>query len=166
MLMKRNYLLPHAFQRIGVALGLTVAVLLVVYCAACFFIAFDSPEADSILSSEGRFTNTAAFIVNTLLCLCIFLMGFSYEECEDEMIDAVRKSSVVSTAYGVFIIYLWCVMAGNMANFIMPALNLENNEIIKDLKETITDPVIIFVIYELVFRTRLSKLRKALRDEE
>lgn len=167
--MKRNYLLPHTCQRLGVWAGVAAVLFFVIYTIACQVIAFDEIKAVTMLSSRAAFTNIAYFIVNLLLCMAILLVAFSQERCEDEMIDAVRKSSVVSTAYGIFIIYILCVVASsinNLAIVFSQPINISAGRTFSDIRDTITDPVVIFVIYETVFRTRLSRLKKALKDEE
>ena len=110
MLMKRNYLLPHVYQPIGLcAIGLSV-VILFTYIVVCMYIAFRNQNADEILSPSSSFTHGTYCIIHMLACIGVLLYTFSCEKYEDEMIDSVRKSAVVTAAYVLFLVYIAITM--------------------------------------------------------
>ena len=165
--MKRNYLLPHICQRAGLWLGVAAFVAIVI----C-----------KVLSAKGVIVNTATALsaaggyiytlLAMLMCVAVLLITFSKERCEDEMIDAVRKSSVTSVAYTVFLIFtvvsiLWYMgdLCFNLRHADSVWHQTESNRL-RELMNFIKDPFVIFVFYQAVFRIRLSKLKKALKDEE
>ena len=165
-LMKRNYLLPHSCQRIGIGLLFATLVLFCAYFIACMTIAFDSPDADSLLSSKGLFTHYSNLTITLLLSVAIVLIAFSQEKYEDEMIESVRKSSIVSVAYVSFLLYMTIHLLRCCLNIDFINFSGDRQPFAADLMQTIGDPMVFFIFYEAVFRTRLSKLKKALKDEE
>lgn len=170
--MKKNYLLPHVCQRAGVCLGLFAALMLVVYWVVCLRVAFVSEAADAILSPSARFTNFTASAIVIILCTAVILMAFSREKYEDEMIDAVRKSSLMCVAYVSFLVFVAIPLVPGLcdivANIVNPSDVWQKTEWprLDELSKTLKEPLIIFVFYEIVFRTRLARLKKALKDEE
>ena len=166
MLMKRNYLLPHVCQHIGLCAALLAGVILIAYIVFCMYIAFRNENADEILSPSSSFTHGTYCIIHLLACIGVLLYTFSREKYEDEMIDSVRKSSVVTVAYVLFLVYIVITMLRICINTDYIDLSGKEVSLTSDLMHTISDPMIFFLVYEIVFRTRLSKLRKALRNEE
>ena len=157
--MKRNYLLPHRCQRIGI--GLLLAAL-VPFCACCI--------AGTTCKSPGVdidvFVHRASMVSGLMMCIAVVLITFSCEKYEDEMIDSVRKSSVVTVAYILFLVYIaitmlrWCFNT----DFIDHSGNTVS--LTADLRDTLCHPLLFFFYYEIVFRRRLAKFRKALNNEE
>ena len=166
MLMKRNYLLPHVYQHIGLCAMLLSVGLLIAYIVVCMYIAFRNQNADEILSPSSSFTHGTYCVVHLLACIGILLYTFSREKYEDEMIDSVRKSAVVTAAYVLFLVYISITMLRIFVNTDFIDLSGNKVSLTKDLMDSVSDPMLFFLVYEIVFRTRLIKLRKALRDEE
>lgn len=166
MLMKRNYLLPHVCQRIGVWLLFATLALFCTYFIACMVIAFDSPEADNVLSSNSLFTHYWHLAISLMMGVAIVLIAFSREKYEDEMIESVRKSSIVSVAYVSFLLYMGIHLLRCCFNTDYIDMSGNRVSLMADLMDTVCNPILFFIFYEIVFRTRLSKLRKALRNEE
>ena len=165
--MKRCYLLPHSCQVTGVWLGVAAAAAVVIFkvLTACGVVEVSTYEVSIV---GGYLYTTLAM----LLCTAVLLITFSRERCEDEMIDAVRKSSVTSVAYAVFLIFtvvsiLWYMgdLCFNLRHADSVWHQTESNRL-RELMNFIKDPFVIFLFYQAVFRVRLSKLKKALRDEE
>ena len=98
--------------------------------------------------------------------------GFSREKYEDEMIDAVRKSSLMCVAYVSFLVFVTIPLAPGLCDIVTNLVN--PSEVwhktewprLDELSRTLKEPLIIFVFYEIVFRIRLAKLKKALKNEE
>ena len=172
MLMKRNYLLPNVCQRVGVCLGIVAALMLVVYWIVCLKVAFVSENADAILSPSARFTNFSASVIVIMLCTAVILMAFSREKYEDEMIDAVRKSSLMCVAYVSFLVFVTIPLVPGLCDIVTNLVNPSDVwhktewPRLDELSRTLKEPLIIFVFYEIVFRIRLAKLKKALKNEE
>ena len=166
MLMKRNYLLPHVCQRIGVWLLLATLVLFCAYFIACMVIAFKAPDADNVLSSNSLFTHYWHLAISLMMGVAIVLIAFSREKYEDEMIDSVRKSSVVTVAYVLFIVYMAITLLRCCVNTDFIDMSGNTVSLTADLMDTVCNPILFFLFYEIVFRTRLAKLRKALKNEE
>lgn len=163
--MKKNYLLPHIYQNIGLCAMFLSVFVLVAYIAVCMYVAFECDDADSILSRTSRLTNGTYNLIHALVCIGVILFTFSREKYEDEMIDAVRKTSVVRAAYAVFMFYMAVMLLGCIAG-LATGVDFDENELLSDLRECAEDPMIMFLFYEAFFRFKLAKLRKALRDEE
>ena len=161
MLMKRNYLLPHVCQRIGVWLLLATVALFCAYFIACMVIAFKAPDADIHL-----FTHCASTAFSLMMCIAVVLIAFSRERYEDEMIDSVRKSSVVTVAYVLFIVYMAITLLRCCVNTDFIDMSGNRVSLTADLMDTVCNPILFFLFYEIVFRTRLAKLKKALKNEE
>lgn len=163
LLMKRKlYLLPHGCRRIGVGMLLAIPVVLLAYFVICHFMTFNLPghlEAGRIIN---KCTNTVA---SALLLGGILLVVFSREKSEDEMIDAIRRSSVVTVAYVFFLLF----MAVNLFCLIFPQYYFnpqEHRSLTGGFLATAAHPFLFFLYYEAVFRFRLAKLKGEMRHEE
>ncbi|MCH5329469.1 MAG: hypothetical protein J1E04_00795 [Alistipes sp.] len=170
--MKRSYLLPHIYQRIGVWMFIAAIVALICYAAVCMIIEFDATDPDMLLSKRGILVRYSNLVICIFLWISILFTAFSRERHEDEMIESVRRKSVVNVAYTVFLIYLFIVLFGIISDtYFGPVPTYARNVClldfasIKDFMHTITDPTILFLFYEAVFRTRLARLKKALKNE-
>lgn len=164
--MKKNYLLPHVCQRTGKGLLLAALLLLAGHFAVCMYAAFSqTPGADAILSPASLFMRYSHNVFSFTLGAGILLTAFSCERCEDEMIASVRKDSLVSVAYIAFLLYLllWLFRSLLSTDYIVQGNRVSP---VGDLMQTIGQPLLLFILYETVFRLRLSKLKKAMRDEE
>ena len=164
--MKRNYLLPHCCQSAGLWIGMAAfAAIFALKALPSWGIFVTSSE----LSPASGYLYT---LLNLLVCVAVLLITFSEERCEDEMIDAVRKSSITTVAYTVFMIFtvvsiLW-YLDDIYLNLRQPCATWRqvNSNRMRELLNFVKDPFVIFVFYQCVFRVRLYKLKKALRNEE
>lgn len=163
LLMKRNlYLLPHGCRRIGVGMLLAIPVVLLAYFVICRFMDSDLPGHLETARAFNRWTN---FVASALLLVGILLVVFSCEKSEDEMIDAIRRSSVVTVAYVFFLLF----MAVNLFCLIFPRYYFdpqEHRSLTAGFWTTAAHPFLFFLYYEAVFRFRLAKLKRELRYEE
>lgn len=166
--MKTNYLLPHAWKKIGMAL-----LILVILFYLFFLIA--GPEAfswgDAVtkqmmtdLRSNGSvntFTMLVGFTFNdplgvasqSLLTLSLALLSLSKEKIEDEYITAVRSDSFVwslAIVTGIFI----CLILLTRLNIIYVNYSL------------FWMVNLIYVLFLAKFHLALRKLRKSARHEE
>ena len=163
LLMKRNlYLLPHGCRRIGVGMLLAIPVVLLAYFVIFHFMDFDLPGHLETGRLINKCTNTVA---SALLLGGIVLVVFSCEKSEDEMIDAIRRSSVVTVAYVFFLLF----MAVNLFCLFFPRYYFdpqEHRSLTAGFWTTAAHPFLFFLYYEAVFRFRLAKLKRELRHEE
>ena len=159
--MKRNYLLPHVYQSIGVVLLFAAVGLFCAYFIICMVIAFKSPDTNINLFSHGAY-----IAISLMLCLGMLFTAFSCEKYEDEMIDSVRKSSVVMVAYVLFLAYLVITIIRCCVNTDYIDLTGNRVSVTEDVRDTLCNPVLFFLFYEIVFRIHLFRFRKALKNEE
>lgn len=157
--MKRNYLLPHMCQRIGIWL---LSAALVLFCACCIAVTTcKSPGFDIDV-----FAHRATIAYSLMMCIAVVLIAFSCEKYEDEMIDSVRKSSVVTVAYILFLVYIAITMLRCCVNTDFIDHSGNTVSLTADLRDTLCHPLLFFFYYEIVFRRRLARFRKALNNEE
>lgn len=147
---RTSYLLPHFFQKIGWGLFLS-----------SFLFLFGSLLA---FNEWGVFPQSSSHYATLMLRLILyssaFLVAFSKEKREDEMIQYIRASSVVITAYAGFLVYLLA--------YVLDALNQSfhfyTGPLTADL--LIVNPVSLFMLYVVIFRVRIFMLkRKAIHEE-
>ena len=157
--MKRNYLLPHRCQRIGIWLLMATLVL---FCACCIAgTTFKSPGLDIDVVAHRATT-----VFSLMMCIAVVLITFSCEKYEDEMIDSVRKSSVVTVACILFLVYIAITMLRCCVNTDFIDHSGNTVSLTADLRDTVCNPLLFFLFYEIVFRRRLAKFTKALKNEE
>ena len=163
--MKRtNYLLPHLCQWVGVWLGLAAWAAIIL-----FKVLAPGWVAEESLLPAGGYLYT---ILAMMMCVAVLLITFSEEKYEDEMIVAVRKSTITTVAYAVFMVFVVASIvwyADDIClNLRQPAdtWNQVNSKWLRDILNLVKDPFVIFVFYQAVFRTRLPRLKKALTNEE
>ena len=163
--MKTNYLLPHSYQRIGLWALYSAIALFVIYFFACLTIAF-SDHADTLLRPDSMFVNSIYFANAILICIGLMLIAFSMEKHEDEMIAAIRKDSVATAAYVIFLFYMTVTIASQILEFRNFSLGIDDSSSLSGLTQTIVQPIIIFAIYEIIFRIKLAKSKRGLEHEE
>ena len=164
--MKKSYLLPHAYRRAGVWALISAALVLAAYVTVCMVVAFRCENADALLSRTSLLTIGAYNLTYALVCVGIVLFAFSRERFEDEMIDAVRRSSVVRAAYTVFLFYMTVMLAGCVVDFVSAGVGGDGFATVENILKSVEDPMVMFLFYQLFFRVKLAKLRRALNNEE
>ena len=169
--MKPNYLLPHRWMRVGVWVLIATLAAAVGFFAACMYIAFTADDPSAALAPDTPFIRTAHLLMGVLTGLGILLTAFSRERIEDEMIADVRKRAITHTAYAVFLLHIVTALLWNgcemLHNLLHPAPLWQEYpiELFRQLALATKDPLVVFLLYQAVLRTRLAKLKQALKNE-
>jgi hypothetical protein len=145
----KNYLLPHNFQKIGWGL---------------FIIAFSLLLASNyVLDSLKVFNKSNNYLPGIIMYIFIlfsmYFIAFSKEKVEDELIQSVRYSSIVFAVLTGFISYtvILIIFAFNKAINFLPYTTIIF---------MIVNPITLFILYVLIFRTRLFMFKKGLKNAE
>ena len=168
--MKRTYLLPHVCQRIGVWLGVTTGAVmfLTLGLSLAGILSSGTEVPDGGLSHAS---GCVSMLFRQLLIAAVLLITFSCEREEDEMIADVRKRAITHTAYAVFLLHIVTALLWNgcemLHNLLHPAPLWQEYpiELFRQLALATKDPLVVFLIYQAVLRTRLANLKKALKNE-
>ncbi len=145
---KNNFLLPHYFQKIGWGLF----IFSFIFLGASLY-AFNTLEL-----FDQNYSRYSTLILYLILIFSALFVAFSKEKIEDEFIQNIRFTSIVITAYVSFLIFmlLWILYAFNHSfrfSSFYPDLGLIN-------------PVTMFILYVVIFRTRLFISKRRLKNEE
>ena len=157
--MKPNYLLPHRWMRVGVWVLIATLAAAVGFFAACMYIAFTVDDPSAALEPDTPFIRTAHVLLGVLTGLGILLTAFSRERVEDEMIADLRNRSILTVACPAFLLYVVMQTIGS-------CFHGDGAAIVEELAGIVRNPVLVFIAYEILFRRRLSNLKKALPHEE
>jgi hypothetical protein len=145
----KNYLLPHNFQKIGWGIFII-----------SFFLLLASNYASDTLKLFNKDNHyLPGFILYIFTMFSMYFVAFSREKIEDELIQSVRYSSIVFTVLTGFISYtiILIIFAFNKAINFLPF-----NTIIF----MIVNPITLFILYVLIFRTRLFMFKRGLKNAE
>ena len=100
--MKKNYLFPHYFQWIG------LAIAVISFVALCVGPNMDFSIRMPALYNGFRMADTGMFsIAMPLLIIGLIFLGFSKEKVEDEFVQYLRSQSLIWSTYvtaGLFIL--------------------------------------------------------------
>lgn len=117
--MKLNYLFPHTYKRIGMALILPLLIF------GIYVVQFDiEPEfldlqvpaifVDELMGDQFIFAMTENNILNELigvaLIICSLMAAFSKEKQEDEFIEKIRLDSLVWATYVNYAVLLFSIL--------------------------------------------------------
>ncbi len=117
--MKLNYLFPHLYKRIGIALIIPLLILgwfTINYDIEPEFLDFNVPAifVDEIFGEKFMFGMTENNLLNELLGIALifsFLMAaFSKEKQEDELIQKIRLDSLVWATYVNYTVLLFSIV--------------------------------------------------------
>lgn len=181
--MKNNLLFPHKVMKWGLWLipGTFVAVV-----AACIGMGVTASSDVPLSIILNRFIPLIGTFGVCGFTLAIFLIAFSKEKEEDEMISDMRIKSIGIAAIIALFIYLFgnlCISIMEFYNFdfsfIDAAVDSEDITEIQNIVEgqvksfyrlrinlyRLVTPTMLFIYYEIVFRIKLYIARKELRDE-
>jgi len=147
----RTYLLPHSFQKAGWILLVLVPV---VFCLGLLI--FNLRLIPQIYS---RYFTMISYMV---LFTGIFMLTFSKEKEEDEMIMSIRRYSVSFAAAITFILYITASLA---VAFIDGFRGFRFPEIYKfhSMISNIMTPILIYLVR---FRISIWKMRRQCREEQ
>ena len=112
--MKKNYLFPHQFQWIGLAIAIAAFVALSIGSFTDFSIRMPALYNGAISFNDDnprgffRMADTGMFsIAMPLLIIGLIFLGFSKEKVEDEFVQYLRSQSLIWSTYvtaGLFIL--------------------------------------------------------------
>jgi hypothetical protein len=145
----KNYLLPHNFQKIGWGIFIISFILLLA-----------SNYASDTLKLFNKNNNyLPGFILYIFTMFSMYFVAFSREKIEDELIQSVRYSSIVFTVLTGFISYtiILIIFAFNKAINFLPYTTIIF---------MIVNPITLFILYVLIFRTRLFMFKRGLKNAE
>ena len=147
---QRTFLLPNIFQRIGWILFISSIILLV--ASNLLFKSFEVFNPDR--------SPLATFVLLIILYISAFLVTLSKERLEDELTREIRYSSVVITACTGFIVYLIIMIFFQSGAILglMPKYKIGFTSYV--------NPVTMFILYILVFRSRIIINKMRLKNEE
>lgn len=145
----KNYLLPHNFQKIG--WGLFIVVFLLLLASNYVF--------DSLKGFNKSNNYLPGFILYIVTMFSMYFVAFSKEKIDDELIQSVRYSSIVFTVLAGFISYtvILIIVAFNKAINFLPYTTIIF---------MIVNPITLFILYVLIFRTRLFMFKRGLKNAE
>ena len=149
---KSNFLLPHCFQKIGWALF----IFSFIFLGASLY-AFNKLEL-----FDQNYSRYATLILYLILIFSALFVAFSKEKIEDEFIQNIRFTSIVITAYVSFLIFmlLWILYEFNHSFHFLPM----DPKIWIYLRSI--NPVTMFMLYVVIFQTRLFISKRGLKNEE
>ena len=149
--MKTNFfLLPHYFQKIGWGLFLFSFIFLV-----GSMYAFNTLKLFS--QNNSHYTTLLLYII---LLLSALFVAFSKEKIEDELIQSIRYTSIVITAYLGFLLFIiiLIVYAFNQSFDFLPRTLFTYLRLV--------NPITMFILYVLIFRARLFTSKRGIKNEE
>ena len=143
-----NFLLPHYFQKIGWSL----------FIFSFIYFAVDLYAFNILELFDQNYSRYGTMILYLLLIFSALFVAFAKEKIEDELIQNIRFTSIVITAYISFSIFMivWIFDAINHA-FRFTTFHI-------DLR--LINPVTMFMLYVVIFKTRLFISKRGLKNEE
>ena len=148
--MKKNYLLPNRFKKLG--WGILVAVPVVFVLSLGLF------HADLIPQMFSRYMTMLLYM---MLFVGVFMVVLSQEKEEDEMIRAIRGRSV---SLSVFITFTLYIVMSLVVAFVHGFRSLDCSGIYK-IHEMVSNIMTPFLIYLVIFRISIWKMRNECREE-
>jgi hypothetical protein len=147
-----NFLLPHYFQKIGWSL----------FIFSFIYFAVDLYAFNILELFDQNYSRYGTMILYLLLIFSALFVAFAKEKIEDELIQNIRFTSIVITAYISFSIFMivWIFYAINHAFRFLPM----DPKIWIYLRSI--NPVTMFMLYVVIFRTRLFISKRGLKNEE
>ena len=149
---RKNYLLPHSFQRIGWVLLIALPILF-----GLMLWIFNGLKL--IPQSYSQFGTLVLYIVAALAALFI---GLSEEKQEDEFIQTLRLRSVACSAWICFILMIISAILVDIGE----AFRFEGRSSLIPLYRVFNSLIFAFFLYIIIFRYRLFKYRKEASHEE
>lgn len=146
----KNYLLPHYFQKIGWGLFFFSFIFL-----------FGSIYAFNTLKlfSQSN-SHYATLILYIILLSSALFVAFSKEKIEDELLQKIRYSSIVVTAYAGFIFYVLILLIYSFNQ----SFDLLPTTLYRYLM--LVNPITLFILYVLIFRVKLLISKRGMKNEE
>lgn len=145
----KNYLLPLYFQKIG--WGIFIFSLILLLSSQYVF--------DTLKLFNKNNNYLPGIILYISILVSIYFIAFSKEKIEDELIQIIRYSSIVFTVLAGFISYTIILIVfalSKVINFLPYTTTIF----------LIVNPVTMFILYVLIFRTRLFMFKKGLKNAE
>lgn len=164
--MKKSYLFPNYFKKIGLAIISVILLLIVLHAVELIdvdkisFKTFAIMEDRSIFGSGNSEESIFFKIVDcnfytiflVTLGIGVIFVTFSKERIEDEYISKIREQSLV-----------WAILISSFINILI-ALFIYGFPYLTYM--IYISPFLLFVCYFFKFNFEIYKLKKSLRDEE
>lgn len=142
--MKHNYLLPHKYQILGWILAAAAPVFFIITC---------------LLYNQGliRFLPSNAYTAISYLLLFsgMFLIAFSSEKTEDEMIRNIRARSIAIAAGIQFVFFIVWSLFYAFDHGLRFMSDSDLNRIIYYYGQGLTNSFSLFFLYIVIFRIKL-----------
>lgn len=144
-----NFLLPHNFQKIGWAIFI-ISIILLIGCQ------YASGALKSFVKNNNYYPTIILYIINMI---AMYFVAFSKEKIEDELSQVIRYSSIVFTILTGFILY----------TIVLIIFAIDKAVIIPKSSQgylMVVNPITLFLLYVIIFRTRLFIIKKWMQDAE
>ncbi len=147
-------LLPYFFQYIGWALFVFAWVFL--FASLYIF--------NTLKLFSQNYSHYSTLIIWITLYISALFVAFSKEKREDEYIMNIRANSVIITVYICFLLYiaLQLILAFNQSFRFLTCRNI----LLWNMLSYGINPVTMFMMYVVVFRVKMYRLRRALKNAE
>lgn len=155
---QKFYLMPHKCMYIGWGLF----AFSFVYLFACL-------NFSKVLSQLFfNPSDTRIYVVPLYLMLfsSALLVAFAKEKIEDEFIQSIRLGSIVVTAYISFIFFILLNVFMVFYTGFKPYDSKPMNLLIYNMITSGINPISMFMLYVIIFRTRMYKYYKSCKNEE
>ena len=149
---RKQYLLPHSFQRIGWALLIACPILF-----GIILLLFNGLRL--IPQSYSQFGTLALYLTAAFAALFV---GLSEEKQEDEFIQSLRLRSIAQTAYICFVLMILSAILVDT----LVAFRVQNRSAFFSFYQLFNSIIFAFFVYIVIFRYRLFKYRKEASHEE
>lgn len=151
----KSYLLPNYFKRTG----------WIIFVSG-FVVFFAGLYAFNILKIIPQaYSRYLTLILYVLLYLSALFVGFSKEKIEDELTTTSRINSLAITAYISFIVFLFFQFAYAIA-IAFRFLTADSYKLLETAKRILVSPIFLFMLYIIIFRVKIYKYNKGIKDEE
>ena len=145
---KKLFLLPYRFQSIG---WIIVGVGILAFIAYFF------------LKLENRLAVTYPLYAFLAIYIGLFLVGFSREKREDEFTLHLRTNSALTAMLVIFAIR---IVLGIVLVILQAKGVFQKDGIVDNLFDENTSFSSVFLLYLILYKVRLARYNKEIKDEE
>jgi hypothetical protein len=157
---RKRILLPHKFQIIGWGM-FSLAFMLLLFIV--FRYEWSTSHENTFIPIVDQYSRYVTFLLLVLAYGSAFLVAFSEEKQEDELISEIRSSSITMVAAVLFaLLVLFSLLAALSQTFRLNILTDRSYMVMHWLSNIL----FAFFLYVIVFRVRLFILKRRLKNEE
>lgn len=142
---QHDWLFPHAFRKIGLAIGTLLLVFYLVLVTNLGHTYYDSLQNWSNEKNWSGYTETVTNVFIIGLALSLILVAFSREKQEDEMIQRLRLQALQWSVYVNYLVLMLCSLIFYWLDF---------------LNVLIFNMYTILVFFIIMFRWTLHRMNK------